>query len=368
MQSIVDQFSTFWEPRAPRPRRRWLRALGVVSLTMVLVLTLTAGAVAHQTAGFHAAHEGLILPGATVAGADVGGLDFGQAVAAVEQQLAAELDREIRIIWGERSWTATPRELGATTDAEAAVEEALAASSAVDWGDLFQMRWRNGVLGFERDVAITQDEDQARAWVDAIASHINLEPRDASIDTTTGWVELTSARMGHLVDTEETHRALVEALEEGTEEVELVVHALAPEVTDGAYRQVLLLRQSEHRLYLYEEGEITHEWPVAIGDRASGYPTPRGEFTVTLKRYMPTWINPDPRGWGASMPARIGPGANNPLGVRALNWSIGAIRFHGTANVNSIGRSASKGCVRLTNSDVIELYDLVDEGAAIVSL
>jgi lipoprotein-anchoring transpeptidase ErfK/SrfK len=367
MQSIVDQFSTFWEPR-PKPRRRFLRVAGVSALALSLVLTLAVGALAHQTAGFHAAHDGRILPGALIAGVDVGGMTPQRALTEVERVVDVELDREITITWGEHSWTSTPRALGSASDAEAVVGEALSASQQVEWGDLFQMRWRGGLLGFDRAVRITHAPETARAWVDAIASHINLEPRDAAIDTSSGWVEFTSARNGHLVDTAATYAALVDALEGGTDEVQLRVQALLPDVTDAEFRQVLLLRQAEHRLYLYNDGELTHQWAVAIGDRASGYPTPRGEFTVTLKRYMPTWINPDPTGWGAGMPARIGPGANNPLGVRALNWSVGAIRFHGTANVNSIGRSASKGCVRLTNSDVIELYDLVDEGAVISSL
>ncbi len=139
-----------------------------------------------------------------------------------------------------------------------------------------------------------------------------------------------------------------------------------PEVTTAAFRQVLVLRQGQHTLDLYEDGQLTRTWNVAVGE--SGHRTPTGVYKVTLKRHMPTWVNPSPNGWGSGMPDRIGPGVNNPLGVRALNWSAPAIRFHGTAKESSIGTDASKGCVRLTNSDVVELYDLVDVGATIVSI
>jgi lipoprotein-anchoring transpeptidase ErfK/SrfK len=83
---------------------------------------------------------------------------------------------------------------------------------------------------------------------------------------------------------------------------------------------------------------------------------------------MPTWINPDPTGWGASMPAMIPPGPGNPLGVRAINWTAPGIRFHGTSATSSIGTAASHGCVRMYNEDVIELYDVVKVGTPIVSI
>ncbi len=98
------------------------------------------------------------------------------------------------------------------------------------------------------------------------------------------------------------------------------------------------------------------------------YPTPTGLWEVTEKRYMPTWINPDPSGWGASMPASIPPGPGNPLGLRAINWSAPAIRFHGTDAIYSLGYNASHGCVRMANADVIELYDMIEVGTPIVSV
>jgi L,D-transpeptidase ErfK/SrfK len=127
----------------------------------------------------------------------------------------------------------------------------------------------------------------------------------------------------------------------------------------------LLLRIGENKLYLYENGKITHEWVVATGQPE--YPTPTGIYEITEKRYMPTWVNPDPTGWGASMPLSIPPGPSNPLGVRALNWSAEAIRFHGTSATYSLGYNASHGCVRLSNEEVIQLYNMVEVGTPIVS-
>ncbi|HLZ36378.1 MAG TPA: L,D-transpeptidase [Mycobacteriales bacterium] len=125
------------------------------------------------------------------------------------------------------------------------------------------------------------------------------------------------------------------------------------------------MRTGENRLYLYQSGRLTRTFPVATGMPA--YPTPTGEFRITLKRFRPTWVNPSPRvGWGASMPAMIPPGPNNPLGTRALNVSAPGIRFHGTPAAGSIGYNASHGCIRMRMPDVEALFPLVPTGAAVV--
>jgi lipoprotein-anchoring transpeptidase ErfK/SrfK len=42
------------------------------------------------------------------------------------------------------------------------------------------------------------------------------------------------------------------------------------------------------------------------------------------------------------------------------------IYIHGTKHEDKIGTSASCGCVRMRNTDVVELFDLVDEGTPVV--
>jgi lipoprotein-anchoring transpeptidase ErfK/SrfK len=369
---VIDQggfeLSTAWEPPAPRRRRWWLWAVLAVLLLLLAAAGVAAGIFVHGANTYAQQYEGRLLPGTVIAGVDVGGKDREEATAAVAAVIAPELERTVTVRWGEREWTAAVADLDSTTDADAAVDEAFEATAAMEWEDLARMRWLGETFAFSRDIAVTHSEEAARAFVDAIAEEVNTDPQDAVLDHSTGWVEIHPSRVGYLTDTAGSAEALFAAVEDGEEGIDLGVHTVAPAVTEEAYRQVLLLRQDEYRVHLYQDGEVSHSWPVAIGDTASGYPTPTGVYEVTLKRYMPTWINPDPTGWGKDMPLRIDPGVTNPLGVRALNWSVGAIRFHGTANVNSIGRSASKGCVRLTNNDVIELYNLVEEGATIVSL
>lgn len=42
------------------------------------------------------------------------------------------------------------------------------------------------------------------------------------------------------------------------------------------------------------------------------------------------------------------------------------IYIHGTAEENKIGQPASHGCVRMCNKDIVELFDLVDEGCKVL--
>jgi hypothetical protein len=55
----------------------------------------------------------------------------------------------------------------------------------------------------------------------------------------------------------------------------------------------------------------------------------------------------------------------NPLGVRALYLGSSMYRIHGTDAPWTIGTSASSGCIRLYNEDVLDLYPRVRVGAKV---
>jgi hypothetical protein len=56
----------------------------------------------------------------------------------------------------------------------------------------------------------------------------------------------------------------------------------------------------------------------------------------------------------------------NPLGVRALYLGSSAYRIHGTDAPWTIGSAVSKGCIRMYNQDVVDLYPRVRVGAKVV--
>jgi hypothetical protein len=55
----------------------------------------------------------------------------------------------------------------------------------------------------------------------------------------------------------------------------------------------------------------------------------------------------------------------NPLGVRAMYLGSSAYRIHGTDAPWTIGSAVSKGCVRMYNQDVLDLYPRVNVGAKV---
>jgi len=62
------------------------------------------------------------------------------------------------------------------------------------------------------------------------------------------------------------------------------------------------------------------------------------------------------------------PGPNSALGVRWIGFNDlpnGIIGFHGTPTVNSIGKAASNGCVRMFNHDVVALFEQIEMGTTV---
>jgi hypothetical protein len=55
----------------------------------------------------------------------------------------------------------------------------------------------------------------------------------------------------------------------------------------------------------------------------------------------------------------------NPLGVRALYLGASSYRIHGTDAPWTIGTEASKGCIRMYNRDVLDLYPRAQIGAKV---
>ncbi len=61
----------------------------------------------------------------------------------------------------------------------------------------------------------------------------------------------------------------------------------------------------------------------------------------------------------------LAPGPNNPVGVIWIALNKKGIGLHGTEEPDSIGRSASHGCVRLANWDIVRLAGKVKGGVAV---
>ena len=111
--------------------------------------------------------------------------------------------------------------------------------------------------------------------------------------------------------------------------------------------------------------------------RAISYPiaTPRpdsqweGVMKISQKRVNPRWIpTPEMRAENPDLPDYVpGGDARNPLGNRALYLGTSLYRIHGTDAPWTIGQPVSKGCIRMYNRDVADLYERVGVGTKVTA-
>lgn len=96
-----------------------------------------------------------------------------------------------------------------------------------------------------------------------------------------------------------------------------------------------------------------------------------GTTTVNRKAEWPGWRPPAAmRQRNPSLPDYVPPGPYNPLGARALYLYSGGrdtlYRIHGTNSADTIGGYETSGCFRMTNTDVMYLFNNVRNGTKVI--
>jgi lipoprotein-anchoring transpeptidase ErfK/SrfK len=109
---------------------------------------------------------------------------------------------------------------------------------------------------------------------------------------------------------------------------------------------------------------------VTVGEDALSF---WGVARVGRKEEWPAWVpTADIKRRIPDVPDRVEGGAHNPLGARGIYLFQGnrdtLFRIHGTNQPEYIGQAISSGCIRMTNEDVIDLYNRVKMGAIVVVL
>jgi len=90
---------------------------------------------------------------------------------------------------------------------------------------------------------------------------------------------------------------------------------------------------------------------------------------VSAKREWPAWTPPSQMlRRRPDLPRHMAGGPENPLGARAMYLGSSLYRIHGSNEPETIGEAVSSGCFRLTNEDVIDLYDRVRVGSRVIVL
>lgn len=104
----------------------------------------------------------------------------------------------------------------------------------------------------------------------------------------------------------------------------------------------IIVDLSDRALYLLDQNVVVRQFPVGIGKMLTQ--TPQGIYTIINKV-------PNPGG---------------PFGAFWMGLSRPHYGIHGTNDPSSIGHEVSHGCIRMFNSDVVQLAQLVSIGTSVL--
>ncbi len=125
-------------------------------------------------------------------------------------------------------------------------------------------------------------------------------------------------------------------------------------------REGIIINKGDLRAYFFKDNNI-YSFPIGIG-RAE-WDTPIGYAKVTGKKKDPYWTVPksileeEPH-W----PKVVKPGPDNPLGTRAIYFSMPGYLLHGTNKPWGVGMRVSHGCIRFYPEGIESLFDMINEG------
>ncbi len=164
-----------------------------------------------------------------------------------------------------------------------------------------------------------------------------------------------------------------------------------PEIT---FDTLIYISVKHQRLYLVNRQQVLKEYVISTakngtGNQQGSMKTPLGLHTIKHKigagatkntifisrkntgKLAKIYTRPDENAPADYVTTRImwlkglEPGKNKGRGIDSYRRYI---YIHGTAEEGKLGSPASHGCIRMSNNDVLELFDLVKEGTPVLIL
>jgi lipoprotein-anchoring transpeptidase ErfK/SrfK len=115
-----------------------------------------------------------------------------------------------------------------------------------------------------------------------------------------------------------------------------------------------------------KDGKLLGFYPATIGSDEK--PAPSGTFKVRRVAWNPDYHYDPKFGWKtvkAKQKLTIAPGPNNPVGLVWIDLTAPSYGIHGTPEPDTIGKTASHGCIRLTNWDAVDLAAMAHPGTVV---
>ena len=146
----------------------------------------------------------------------------------------------------------------------------------------------------------------------------------------------------------------------------VVIDAVPAAFAKGEVVRVEIAKSDSSLLAFNQTGKLIAFYPATVG--ASDRPSPSGTHKVLGVGWNPDYTyDPAKLTWGPRSAGKlvIKPGPNNPVGTVWIDLNAPSYGLHGTPDPDKVGKTASHGCVRLTNWDAAALATGIKSGAIV---
>ena len=149
--------------------------------------------------------------------------------------------------------------------------------------------------------------------------------------------------------------------------------SLAPETLTSGRADMVLVYKGRRTMYLMRDGKVLRSYDVALGRNPYGHKNREGDGRTPEGGYLIDWRNSE-SDFHLSLHISYPRPQDHRLAREAGNDPGGAIMIHGLPN----GRTAAEvghpridwtnGCIAVSNEEIEEIWNLVDDGTAIFIL
>lgn len=166
-------------------------------------------------------------------------------------------------------------------------------------------------------------------------------------------------------------QALMQALNPGADFSKvgtslLVAAPGAPALTRGQVARIVVSKAKD-QVFAYDgDGKLLVVYPATVG--STERPSPAGLHKIKGVGWNPTYTyDPSKLHWGPRSHGKfvIKAGPKGPVGAVWIDIDAPSYGIHGSPDPNLIGKTASHGCVRLTNWDALALAHGVKPGVPV---
>jgi vancomycin resistance protein YoaR len=190
--------------------------------------------------------------GTTIAGVDIGGMTRGEATIAIQEELAARIEKPLTLVAAGHSYSVDPQRSGLAFDIDASINNAMDGPS---WDPRHMLQVLVG--GHEVEPVVLVDHGELKRTLRRISNDIDRAPRNALVEFSTGGPQVRFGHTGQRLDRRRAQARMVAAVQGGAHRVVLPVRSEQPTVTDTdatTFARTVGTRASQGRVTLRVAG------------------------------------------------------------------------------------------------------------------